>query len=336
MKLDKYHSHFSSIAPVSPDISRPLWSVMIPTYNCATYLRETLTSVLAQDPGPEMMQITVVDDCSDDNPKSVVEEIGKGRVEFYQQKENVGLTKNFHTCLELSRGYLIHQLHGDDVVRNGFYRKMQQVFQEYPQIGAAFCRTIFIDEKGHWKWISSLELPETGILPDSWIKEIAQVCRIQTPSIVVARHVYEQLGGFDHRLRTAEDWEMWVRIAANYPIAHQVEPLALYRQHSSSNMQSNLNTGYHAEHLYKAISIFESYLRQKVPTNIYKHAKQNCSFNALKAANYLMNQGEFLKALRQIKSSLTYSRSFRVIRSAGRIILWNGSLCLLKKMKLNF
>ena len=53
-----------SIAPVPEGVHRPKWSVMIPTFNCANYLRQTLESVLAQDPGPEQMQIEVVDDCS--------------------------------------------------------------------------------------------------------------------------------------------------------------------------------------------------------------------------------------------------------------------------------
>ena len=51
----------SAIAPVPEWGRRPLWSVMIPTFNSAKYLRETLGSVLAQDPGPERMQIEVVD-----------------------------------------------------------------------------------------------------------------------------------------------------------------------------------------------------------------------------------------------------------------------------------
>ena len=81
---------------------------MIPTYNCANYLRETLTSVLAQDPGAEIMQIEVIDDCSTkDDPQAVVEELGKGRVIFYRQPQNVGHTKNFETCLTRSRGKLI-------------------------------------------------------------------------------------------------------------------------------------------------------------------------------------------------------------------------------------
>ncbi len=65
------------IPPVPDGEHRPLWSVMIPTYNCAKYLRETLLSVLAQDPGAEVMQIEVIDDCSTDNPAAVVEEVGR-------------------------------------------------------------------------------------------------------------------------------------------------------------------------------------------------------------------------------------------------------------------
>ena len=45
-------------------------------------------------------------------------------------------------------------------------------------------------------------------------------------SIAVRREAYECLGGFDARLKCSEDWEMWVRIAARYPIWHEPAPLA--------------------------------------------------------------------------------------------------------------
>ncbi|HIK15530.1 MAG TPA: glycosyltransferase family 2 protein [Leptolyngbyaceae cyanobacterium M33_DOE_097] len=182
------------ILPVAKELQRPLWSVMIPTYNCADYLRETLASVLEQDPGSEFMQIEVVDDFSTkDDPKAVVEELGKGRVKFYQQPQNVGYISNFNTCLQRSQGKLVHLLHGDDCVRRGFYHRLQLAFEKQPNIGAAFCRNIVMDENSNWQWFSRLLRQKSGVL-ENWLEQIAIINLLQPPSIVVRRDVYEQLG----------------------------------------------------------------------------------------------------------------------------------------------
>lgn len=326
--MSEQHPYRTTIPPVPDGVPRPLWSVMIPTYNCAKYLRETLASVLAQDPGPDVMQIAVVDDRStQDDPAAVVEELGRGRVEFYQQPENVGLTRNFQTCLERSRGRLIHQLHGDDCVRDGFYQKMQRAFSENPEIGAAFCRHIFIDEHGYYQYLSGLEQAESGVLPSNWLELIAGFQRIQTPAIVVRREIYEQLGGFDHRLVScAEDWEMWVRISARYPMWYEVEPLAMYRKHSNSITKRNVQTGIYIRQMREAIEIFKSYLPKAVAGKVCQKAGQNCAFYALELADEILATGDMPSAITQIREALKCSRSFRVIRSAGRIILWDGSL----------
>src|SRR6478672_3132690 len=191
--MDEQNSYRPKITSIPEGVIRPLWSVMIPTYNCANYLRETLASVLAQDPGPDLMQIEVLDDHSTkDDPAAVVEELGCGRVGFYQQPQNVGHTKNFQTCLERSRGTLIHLLHGDDCVRNGFYQKLERAFDKKPEIGAAFCRHIWMDEQSHWQVVTKLEQSESGVL-SNWLERIAVEQCIQTPSIVVRRDVYEKL-----------------------------------------------------------------------------------------------------------------------------------------------
>ena len=88
---------------------------MIPVYNCYDYLRLALRTVLSQDPGGYVMQVAVIDDCSTDGDvAALVLEMGEGRVEYFRQPENVGSLRNFQTCLDRSRGRLVHILHGDE------------------------------------------------------------------------------------------------------------------------------------------------------------------------------------------------------------------------------
>ena len=67
---------------------------MIPTYHCASYLRETLESVLAQDPGPRDADRGRRRPLDADDPESVVHELGGGRVAFHRQPRNVATSRN--------------------------------------------------------------------------------------------------------------------------------------------------------------------------------------------------------------------------------------------------
>src|SRR5262245_22775984 len=96
-----------AIPAVPGGVARPRWSVMIPTYNCAGYLEETLASVLAELPDPAAAQIEVVDNASSDRPEDVVERLGRGRVAFHRHPENTGAIANFNACIARSRGHLV-------------------------------------------------------------------------------------------------------------------------------------------------------------------------------------------------------------------------------------
>jgi glycosyltransferase involved in cell wall biosynthesis len=325
MLIGESHLYRSTIPPVPEGTPRPLWSVMIPTYNCARYLREALLHVLAQDPGPELMQIEVVDDHSTaDDPAAVVAEVGHGRVGFYRQPENVGHTKNFETCLKRSRGTLIHLLHGDDYVRDGFYHQMQRAFEQSQDIGAAFCRQIFMDEQSHWRDLSPLEQMESGIL-DNWLERLATEQRIMTPSIVVRREIYEKLGGFDSRLICAEDWEMWIRIAANYPIWYEVEPLAVYRMHSASNTGRHVRSGEERRYTRMAIEIFKSYLPHEIAENVARKARETYALSTLSMAHSMFTQRDVPAAIVHIREALKFSCSLRVIWQIVRLFIQTGA-----------
>lgn len=299
--------------PVDASAPRPRWSVMIPVYNCAHYLRETLASVLAQDPGPAVMQIEVVDDCSPaDDPEAVVRELGGGRVGFFRQPRRVGHTRNFHTCLQRSRGWLVHLLHGDDCVRRGFYESAARAFDTRAEIGAFACRHLFIDEDSHWLRISDLERRTAGIL-ENWLSKIATGQRLQTPCVAVRREVYERLGGFDDRLSWAEDWEMWVRIAAHYPVWYEPEPLAMYRTHSASSSSRSFRSGENLADLRRAMEMVREHLPAAVAPVLAARAREHYAQEALNTAGHLFARGDSAAAVIHLREALRLSRSPEVL-----------------------
>lgn len=322
------------IPPVPDGVFRPLWSVMIPTYNCANYLRETLSSVLMQDPGVEKMQIAVIDDCStNDDPEAIVKELGNDRVEFYRQPKNFGYIRNFETCLLQSRGQFIHLLHGDDRVKEGFYQKMQATFVENPEIGAAFCRHVHIDEFGTPLWTTHLERSESGIL-NNGVERLASEQRIQAPAIAVRREVYEKLGGFDRRFSCCgEDWEMWVRVASQYPIWYEVEPLAFYRIHSKSLSRSSTRTGADIRDLRMAIELMKPYLPESRVREISDRARTHWALYAVRTlASKMLASGDIEGAFNQIKEALKCSRSWQVIKASTRSLIRVLSLQMKQKL----
>ena len=222
------------IAPVPAGVERPLWSVMIPTFNCAKYLRETSESVLAQDPGPAQMQIEVVDDCSDkDDPEEVINEIGRGRILFHRKPVNQGAVRNFNTCIERSRGHLVHILHGDDLVETGFYREFGAAFGASPDCAAIFCRAFDIDENRDLLGLSNFCQSLRGGSNDA--REIIMNNPMRTPAAVVRRTFYERYGGFDTSLVYTADWDMWLRVIVNSGARMLNRPLASYRIFDASD-----------------------------------------------------------------------------------------------------
>lgn len=306
------------IPSLSTITDRPLWSIMIPTYHCSDYLRETLKSVLVQDLGSQVMQIEVIDDCSTkDNPAAIVRELAGDRVQFFRHSQNVGYIRNFETCLLRSRGHLVHILHGDDSVRPGFYQKMQSLFSRHPEIGFAYCRQIFMDASSQWQRLSVLEQGDSGILNQA-LERIVARHPIQTPAVVVRRSVYEQLGSFDRRIEhSGEDWEMWCRIAANYPVGYEIEPLALYRTHEQSLSGQSVRTGQDLYNVHKAYRMVINYLPPTQAAHLAHKAAQFWALCGLNNAVRFINRSDWSAAWAQVRESLRFDHSPYMLATFG-------------------
>lgn len=297
------------IDPVEGGAARPRWSVMIPAYDCARTLAQTIESVLAEAPPAGQMEVVVVDDASHDDVAGVVERFG-GRVKIHRQAVNLGVPENLTACIRLSRGQIVHILHGDDSVRPGFYAAMEHAMS-HPEVGAAFCRQVFVDDSGRELGMSALERSDGGILADAAVRLAAEQ-RVMTPSICVRRVVYEAVGGFHPELRCAEDWEMWVRIASRYDIWYEPRPLAVYRMHPASNTGRNQRTGADLDYTKRAIEIFSAYLPEPRRDELTARALETYARSALWEARKAAERGDIETALAQWRGALRMSRKPRI------------------------
>jgi glycosyltransferase involved in cell wall biosynthesis len=309
----------TAVPPVLPGTARPLWSVMIPTYECGATIAETLLSVLDQDPGPDLMQIEVVDDASTrDDIATLVQEIGRGRVAFARQPRNLGVVGNLGDCIRRSRGRLVHLLHGDDLVLPGYYAAIGRAFAARPDLGAAFCRHRYIDAEGREIGVGDLERTEPGVLDDAPVR-LAREQRVMTPSITVRRAVYETIGAFDARLACSEDWEMWVRIAAAYPVWYEPSVLAAYRMHDQSNTGRNTRVGRDIDYCALAIDLMARYLDGSVAEDVRRSARTTYAVAALQAAEQALAAGRLSTAAVQFRGAFRLSAAPRVLLAAARL-----------------
>lgn len=295
---------------------------MIPAYNCSAFLKETIESVLANDPGADKMQIEVIDDYSTDaDVEKLVGEIGKGRVGFFRQPKNVGSLRNFETCINRATGEWIHLLHGDDKIATGFYSEIETLFISHPEAGAAFTAIDYIDEKGERLLVNDAAPRNTGVIKD-WLSQIATQNLIQPPAIVVKRAVYEKLGSF-FAVHYGEDWEMWVRIAANYPVAYSPKPLAMYRYlRKGSISNSSLQSGQTSKDLLKVINIIQDYLPVHQKKRLKKKAKKNYSCYFAQGAKLIYTDyGNKRAAVQQAKSALQMDMNRITVLSLAKIYI---------------
>lgn len=312
------------VEPVPAGVVRPQWSVMISTYNGTAYLAEAMRSVLQQDPGPDVMQIEVVDDCSaEGDPEALVADVGAGRVQYFRQPRNVGYIDNFNTCLRRAHGHVVHLLHDDDAVRPGFYERLAVGLAARPDAGAAFCRSIYMDPDGHWDSLTRLEQPEAGVI-DDWLWRIATGPRITNPALVARRSTYEVVGGYDSRHRIAgEDWEIWVRIASRFPVWYEPEPLAMYRvRRPGSLSEKSTSTNLLAADMRQAADIIESYLSERLGVEgarrMLNYARADFARWSAEAAGQLLAAGELHEAGERAREALRTRTSPGVV---GRLLL---------------
>jgi len=309
------------IPPVPAGVDRPLWSVMVPTYNCDKYLGQALESVLAQDPGPMHMQIEVVDDCSTrDDPEPAVREVGRGRVAFFRQPRNLGMCGNLNSCVQRSMGLWVHLLNHDDYVLPGFYKRLETAMAAAPAVSLLCTRSLVVDELGELQTLSD-RIPSLEV-PSSDVSAFLLNNPLRTPAVVIRRSFYEASGGFDTRLCHANDWEMWLRAIRDGGGLHINEALTCYRIFSGNLTSQQMATGENLQDFLRLGDI----LHQSTP-NFDKRAFRRV------VADLALWQSRQFRAKGNLAAAAVNQQIWRTIRTPGQFVRFLAST-LRKRLRL--
>ncbi|MDF5714303.1 MAG: glycosyltransferase [Rhizonema sp. NSF051] len=197
-------------------------SVVIPAYNSMQYLPETLESVLNQT--FTEFEVLIINDGSSDNTVEWASAIKDSRVKLISQ-ENQGLPGARNTGIYHAQADYIAFLDADDLWEPTKLAKQVSCLDKYPEVGLVHAWMALVDVGGK----STGRVLKSNVEGCAW-EQIVQWNTIACPSVMVRRCCFDRVGVFDRCLRSVEDWDMWIRIAVEYPLAVIKEPLAYYRQ----------------------------------------------------------------------------------------------------------
>lgn len=217
-------------------------SAIIPTYQRPADLRLALASVVAQTYPAEALEIIVVDDGSaDDGAARVCAELGD-RVR-YLKKPNGGVSAARNHGMAAATGAYLALLDDDDEWRPAKIARQVELLTRRPEIGMVITDVERMDADR----IGFEIFRRREFIPvDGWVlPHVLRNPALAPASAMLRREVYAATGGFDTTLRTAEDLDFHLRVAARFQIAVIAEPLTrAMRGHQGLSALARTNRDY--------------------------------------------------------------------------------------------
>ncbi|WP_157216910.1 glycosyltransferase family 2 protein [Flavisphingomonas formosensis] len=210
--------------------SAPAISVIIPAYGLARYVAESLSSLQAQSFAN--WEAVVVDDGAPDDVKGALAPFSADPRVRLLQTDNGGVSVARNRGVAAARSGLIALLDGDDIYEPNYLERMVAALKADPGLGFVCCdATYFGSPIRLGRLFSDYCAQETPITLDKVLRRRFNVFTAAT----IRRTAFEAVGGYDTLLRTAEDFDLWVRmLGAGWSAAYLPEPLVRYRRRAGS------------------------------------------------------------------------------------------------------
>ena len=268
-------------------------SVVVPSYNTAPFIAQTIRSILDQTVSD--LEVIVVDDGSSDDSLAVIDAMRDPRVTCVQQ-HNRGLAGARNTGILLSRAETIGFCDADDVWYSRKAERHLAMMEANPQLGLTFSFSEYLSESG---------MPTGQLLVtrchQPTVHDLIRRNHIGNGSTpLVRKDAFRVAGLFDETLGSCEDFEMWVRVAACTPFVLGLLPEVLtgYRVRSGS-MTTSYDNFLEGHRL--ALERFRVYVpgfSEREAARSYAECLRIASRKAFANGQVAMSRALFVRALR--------------------------------------
>ena len=209
-------------------MSKPLVSIIIPTYNRADIISAAVSSALQQTYANK--EVIIVDDGSTDDTCQRLSAFD-GRIHLVRQA-NAGPSAARNAGVKASQGSILTFLDSDDLWLDSKIAKQVKMLQSVDEtVPCCLCNALILRNSG--KKVTSFDLApiRARIEKGLWLNVtsiLSTRCVLFTQAAAVRRSAFEKIGGFDESLRIMEDHDMALRLSLEGPWTFLREPLVIY------------------------------------------------------------------------------------------------------------
>ncbi len=220
-------------------------SVIMPTYNRSRLIGKAIESVICQTYSD--WELIIVDDGSTDQTEEMVQKyVQTDRRIRYLKQQNTGCASARNRALAESVGKYIAFIDDDDVYLPDKLELQVKFLDENPETGFVYSDTELVDSQGkHLRNVP--EVPQKSFL------ELIMGFAVPPVAILMRRECFEKVGGFCTELRSTDDYDMWLRIAKEFPIAYFPSRVAQYVWHDGNLTLNQRKTTANLMFIYKRL-----------------------------------------------------------------------------------
>ncbi|MBD2448463.1 glycosyltransferase [Nostoc sp. FACHB-152] len=205
----------------------PIISVIIPAYNSEKTIKSTIDSVLNQT--FKNFELIVINDGSTDSTLNIISQIQDHRLKVFSF-DNAGGNISRNRGLHQAVGEFVSFLDADDIWTTDKLASQLEALQANTDAKVAYSWTDYIDENGKFL-VAGNHLAVNG---DVYERLLVSNFLENGSNPLIYREALVELGGFDESLKAAQDWDMWLRLAAKYSFICVPEVQILYRVSANS------------------------------------------------------------------------------------------------------